>query len=421
MALIRLPYGNELLAVDIPEQNLGQVLSPVAMQAAAAPPELIAAALEQPVASPPLRRLVSPGARVAVIIDDISRSTPTHLMLPPLLAELSAAGVKEDDLRIVIALGTHRPMSAAEILAKTGPDIVRRYQVVNTPCGDESQLVYMGTSTNGIPAWVNRAVAEAEVRIGVGMITPHMDAGFSGGAKIILPGVCGQRTVEAFHRRQAKLYGNQLGLPDAPLRRELEQFVGERIGLDFILNAVIDQTGALSSCVAGDFIQAHRQGVEAARKIYGLAVARRWPVVISNAFPADLDLWQSVKGLASGELMTEDGGTLILVTHCREGNDTHPQYAEYIGRDPEQLLQELAEGVAEDPIACALAIPICRIRQRVRVVLVSQGLSGKDAYRMGFSYCPSLESALACALRERQGMAVGVLTHGGTSLPLLPL
>lgn len=419
MATIHLPYGHRLLAVEIPDRNLGPVLSPAAMEAADSPEELVATALEQPLASPPLGSLVGRGSRVAVIIDDISRSTPTHLMLPPLLERLGAAGVRRDDVSIVIALGTHRPMSAREVAAKVGPGVARNYRVVNQPCWDDGGLVYMGYSSSGIPAWVNRSVAEADARIGVGMITPHMDAGFSGGAKIILPGVCGQRTVEAFHTLQAKLYGNQLGLPQAPLRLELERFVGERIGLDFILNAVLDQKGALYTCVAGDYVEAHRQGVEAAQKVYGLAVRERLPVVISNAHPADLDLWQSVKGLAAGELMTRDGGTLILLTHCPEGNDTHPQYAGYIGRDPESLFKELAAGEAQDPIACALAIPICRIRQRVRVALVSRGLNREDASNMGFAYFPSVEDALAEACKDHQDAAVGVLTHGGVTLPLL--
>ena len=109
-------------------------------------------------------------------------------------------------------------MTATEMKIKIGIEILNAYHIVNVPCRDERQMMYMGVSSHGIPAWVNRMVAEAEIRIGVGMITPHMDTGFSGGAKIVLPGVCSCLTVDAFHSRQAKIAGNQLGVIEAPMR-----------------------------------------------------------------------------------------------------------------------------------------------------------------------------------------------------------
>ncbi|BBO91470.1 nickel-dependent lactate racemase [Desulfosarcina ovata] len=419
MTTIKIPYGGRSLQFNLPDRCLGTVLSPQSVRSRHNAGDIISKALAQPVGTRPLKQMVSPGGTVAVIIDDISRCTPTHRMLPLLLGELHDAGIEEKNIRIVIALGTHRPMTPDEILAKTGPRIVDRYRIVNLSSQETDQQVYVGTSSNGIPAWVNRTVAEADFRIGVGMITPHMDVGYSGGAKIILPGVCGQRTVDAFHCRQAALYGNQLGLVDAPMRQDFERFVAERIGLDFILNAIVDQGGDLFDCVAGDCIMAHRKGVTVARQVFGVPVEKRFSIVISNSYPADRDLWQSVKGLASGELMTRDGGTLILVSHCPEGTRTHPHYADYIGRDLDQLLAQLARGTIEDPVACALAVPICRIRQRVKVALVSAHLSHSDADRMGFPWYSDVEGALADALDGHCDKTVAVLTHGGISLPLV--
>jgi len=420
MAIVELPFAGKQLTFQIPDKNLAATLSPMKPDSPESAQALISSALHNPIGTPGLKELVSPGARVAIIIDDISRCTPTAIMLPPLLNELEEAGVKAEQIKIVVALGTHRPMTAEEIELKTGNEISKRYRIVNTPCCDEEQLVYMGTSSNGIPAYINKHVAEADLRIGVGMITPHMDVGYSGGAKIILPGVCGQKTVEAFHARQAALYGNQLGLMNAPMRQDLEQFVGERIGLDFILNAVIDQNEQLSGCFAGDFIQAHRQGAKLAQTIFGIKVDQRFPTVIANAYPADIDLWQSVKGLASGELITADGGTLILVTHCPDGNSTHPEYADYIGQEPEHLLEQMDQRKIDDIVACALAVPIAKIRNRVKIVLVSQYLSTEVAAMMGVTYYPDIESALQETLAADSDQLIGVLTHAGISLPLLP-
>jgi nickel-dependent lactate racemase len=420
VATLELPYGSGLLTFEIPDDYLGEVVAPRSVAADSDTDAIILHALNHPVGTPLLSQILRPDQKVAVIIDDISRETPTAQLLPPLLEVLTKAGIETTNVAIVIALGTHRPMTDAEIAGKVGPEILKAYRVFNTPSDDDGQMVYLGTSSTGIPAWIHRAVAEADIRIGVGMISPHMDTGFSGGAKIILPGVCSCRTVDAFHARQARLSGNQLGVVDAPMRRDLEVFVGDRVGLDFIVNAVLNRDGALYRCVAGHYIQAHRKGIEFAREVYGVPVARRYPLVISNAFPAQIDLWQSTKGIASGELMTLDRGSLILVTHCREGNSTHPLFADYLGHTPEQLLGALEAGNAEDPVACALAVPISRIRERIKACLVSSGLSPSDVSRIGFTYYKTVEEAIAAELKScGDEPRVGVLTHGGVTLPLI--
>jgi nickel-dependent lactate racemase len=420
VATVELPYGSGLLTCEIPDDYLGEVVGPRRVVAGSGSDAIIRHALEHPVGTPLLPQILRPAQNVAVIIDDVSRETPTAQLLPPLLEILAGAGLEKANIAIIIALGTHRPMTEAEIAVKVGPEIMKTYRVFNTPCEDDRQMVYLGTSSTGIPAWIHRTVAEADFRIGVGMISPHMDTGFSGGAKIILPGVCGCRTVDAFHVRQARLSGNQLGVVNAPMRRDLEMFVGDRVGLDFILNAVLDRDGALYRCVAGHYLQAHRRGIEFAREVYGVPVARRYPLVISNAFPAQIDLWQSTKGIASGELMTLDRGTLILLTHCREGNNTHPLFADYVGQPPGRLLDALEAGKAEDTVACALAVPISRVKERIKICLVSSGLGASEAKRVGFTHYKTVEEAIAAELWScGDEPRVGVLTHGGVILPLI--
>jgi nickel-dependent lactate racemase len=421
MPRIDLPYGNGVLSVAIDADRPLSVIRPQTVSVPADAAAVVRNALADPIGCPPLDALVRPASTVAVIVDDITRQTPAHLILPPVLEALHAAGVPRSAVRIVMALGTHRPMTDEEIRQKIGVAAAEAYSISNTDCREAGECVYLGQSAAGIPAWVLREVVSADVRIGIGMITPHMDAGFSGGGKIILPGVCGEATVEAFHRRQAKIAGNQLGRSDAPLRRDLESFVDQRIGLDFIVNVVLDSRGRLYRCVAGHFVAAHRKGVAFACEVYGAPVPERYPVVITNAYPAQIDLWQSTKAIAAGELMTADAGTLILVAHCCEGNATHPLVAEYMGCDPTRLIQALEADRAEDKVACALAVPLSRMRQRVHLALVSSGLTPDVADRMGAAFYATVEEALDAAL-ERHGpdAAVGVLTHGGVTLPLLP-
>ena len=421
MAEINLPYGNGLLPVNIPDALLGEIVSPHPVVAAPNPEAMIELALAEPIGAPPLEQLVYSGQKVAVIIDDITRETPTNLLLPPVLERLLAAGVSRDDISIVVALGTHRPLTEEEIVSKTSAAIAKDFEIINIPSWTENQMVYMGTSSNNSPAWVYRAVATADVRIGLGMIAPHMSAGYGGGAKIVLPGVCSSETVDTFHSREADIVINQLGSLDSPIRKDLEQFVEERVGLDFIVNVILTREADLYRCVAGHFIEAHRAGVKYTQDVYGVAVAKPYPIVIASAHPSQIDLWQSTKAIWAGEMMTADGGTMVLVTESREGTSVYPFFSHYVGRDPGELKQELDAGEVQDPKAAATAIGIGRMKQRIKFALVSAGLNQQVADTMGFSYYESVEEALAGVLKGRdQNNVISVLTHGGVTLPLLP-
>jgi nickel-dependent lactate racemase len=224
MTTITLPYGKQTRRVVLPDGWLGALIAPEPVTAAVDASALICVSLARPIGAPPLSALAQPGQRVALLVDDATRKTPAAAILPHLLADLHAAGIGRGDISIVLALGTHRPMSDVEIAAKLGPQIAHDYTIVNTPCTERDAFVELGLSAQGIPVRVNRAVVEADLRIGLGMITPHLDTGFSGGSKIVLPGVCAAATVDAFHRASAFSSENHLGNTAAPMRRTLEEF-----------------------------------------------------------------------------------------------------------------------------------------------------------------------------------------------------
>ena len=423
MHSIHIPYGKAALEIAIPNQWLGVVANPQDVSAAADPQALLRASLRNPLGSPPLRELVKPGMRTALIVDDFTRKTPVDQILPLLLEELHRAGLSQDNICIVLALGTHRPMTEAEVRAKLGLEAMRGYKIVNVPASDRDQLVYLGGSERGIPGWVSRFVAEADLRIGVGMITPHLEAGFTGGAKIILPGVCGEATVDAFHQASAFIRENQLGNIRAPLRNDLEQFVAQVVPLHFIVNLILTLQGEIFQCVAGDVIEAHRAGVEYARQVYGVRLDRRYPVVLANAYPYDQDLWQSVKGIFCGDLLVEDGGTLIVLTAAQEGNSSYPLLPDYIGRDPEELLSELQAGGTRDPKQAATGVMIARLRRRIHLALVSSGLTPSDAHVMNIPLFETANEALQSAFErlspDHRHNSLAVLPYAGVVLPLL--
>jgi nickel-dependent lactate racemase len=421
------PFGP---SISIPKPFLGAVIAPPIVPATGEPSELIATALAAPIGAPRLRDLAQPGQRIALLIDDCTRKTPTAQILPFVLAELAAAGVSQHNIAIVVALGTHPPLTEVELHAKLGDAALEGCTVVNVACTDSNAFVDLGTMNSlevqptlpPIPAQINRWVVDAGLRISIGMITPHLDAGFSGGAKMVLPGVCSLATVDAFHLASAFVGANQLGDPDAPLRRLLEAFVARHAPLHFIVNVVLALNGSLAACVAGDPIAAHRKGIEHARRVYGVHAERRYPVVVANCSPYDQDLWQSIKGAWAGDLLTADGGTLILVTPAPQGSGGYPLVPYYAGIDPDLLRAELLSGKVADAMQAATGVLWGSLCRRIELAIVSRGLTVEDAKAMRATYFADVEAAMAAALArlppaQRVG-AIALIPQAGVVLPM---
>jgi nickel-dependent lactate racemase len=417
---VSLPYGEASLDCRLPEDRVAEVVRPLPISIPVNPKRLIDEALSAPIGCSPLETMAEPGRRVAIVIDDISRSTPTRLILPAVIDRLLSAGIEAESIRIVIALGSHRPLSREEILSKTGSEIFQAFRIVNVPCWEEDAMVSLGETADGIPAEVNRHVVEADLRIGIGSIFPHMDAGYGGGAKIILPGVCSCRTVNAFHARSASTAVNQLGSPDAPSRRTLEAFVQEKVGLDFIFNVIPGPDGGVYRCVAGHAVAAHRRGVAIARDVYAVPVRKRCPLVIVNSYPTEMDFWQCTKAFWTADLMTTDGGMAVLLSPCPEGTGGHPLWAEYLEEGPSALQRHLESGDAEDPCACAFAILLGHIRKRIRLGAIIPTIPDHAIERMGIVPFESIDQALAVDSSSTKLQDVAVITHGGSTIPMPP-
>ena len=220
--------------------------------------------LDRPEGTPSLDVLVRErpvdSLKVSIIIDDLSRPTPTAKILPILLTRLKALGVKERNIAITIALGTHPPMTENEQIEKVGENVCRDYLVTNSHYDDYSKLTLVGHSDERIPIYIDKHVVEADFRIGVGSIAPHGAVGWSGGGKIIYPGVAGKETVTRFHFLHGVTQKNMKGLEDCSVRLAMEKWVG-KIGLDFIINCVLTQDGDVYKLTAGHYVDAQRLGV----------------------------------------------------------------------------------------------------------------------------------------------------------------
>ncbi len=415
---VKLPYGASELEFDLnPDRVLG-VIRPAETSPAAAPTAVVERALATPVGSPTIDQLASKGKTVAIAVDDVTRTTPTHLLLTPLLRALRAAGVQKDGITIVVALGTHRPMTAAEMKAKYGAPVVDEYTFVNHAFDDPSQLTSMGEVTGDVPVWINETFMTADLRIVTGNIIPHFNAGWAAGAKILLPGLAGEETVGRMHVHSALTTPNGLGNEENPTRQLIDAF-GEQVQIHLLLNSVITRHKEIVQVYAGHFRTAHRRGVAHAKQVYSVPSPGLADITVSSSYPCDLDYWQGLKGLFSADLATKVGGAIVAVTPCPEGvSAMHPLWLEYLQYGTAELQERYQSGTIEDYVALGLALNVAHIREKHPVYLVSHGIADPAAEKMGFHKYDTVDDALH-ALTRRYGVdsTINVLTHGGETYP----
>ncbi len=280
------------------------------------------------IGTPNLSELAKGTEKVVIVADDMTRSTPVSKIMPFILEELEKARIKKGNITILLATGAHRPMNRNDCILKLGKNIVNTINIENHH--PYENLTNLGVSSNGMPIDVNTTYYNADLRIAVGGVVSHQFAGFGGGAKMILPGVCGIRTLEATHSLVIKGIGAGIGRV-TEFREIIEDIVG-KIGLDFSINAVLNESSGIVGVFSGHFIDAHRKALEMAKQVYGTIPTNNNQACFLNAYPESNELHQAKKGLnflltAPNEFLEQDG-TIILMTSSFEGRGYHSLVAQ---------------------------------------------------------------------------------------------
>lgn len=413
-----MPYGTESIEVRIPEANLVGVYSPQD----AAPVEDVGAEIRRALASPigalPLREQLRGWKNAVLIADDNTRLTPTDVLIPILLDECNAAGIPDAEVRVIIALGTHRFMTDREIREKFGEETLRRVPVVNHPYKDAAALVDVGTTENGERIRINRTVIEADFKMGIGSIVPHHIPGYAGGAKIIQPGVSGEETTAYTHLLSVRAPRSYLGVLENPVRRELDA-MARRVGMNTILNTVLNRHGRVVEAFFGDVVEAFRAGVARSREVYDVPIPEEADIVLSSSHPCDIEFWQAHKTLYPSDLAVKAGGIVIVATPCPEGiAQTHCNMLEMTPYGSRRLREMVSIRELDDEVGAALAIAWAQVKEREEVWIVSDGICAEEAAKLGFRYFSSVQGALDKALAQKgSGARVTVLTHAPDMLP----
>ncbi|MEW6624815.1 MAG: nickel-dependent lactate racemase [Bacillota bacterium] len=325
MATIKIPFNKTKMEIEVPDENLMRVLYPNDIQCIYNPKEKVKELLVRPINSKPLAELARGKKQVAIVITDITRPTPDHLLVPAILTELEKAEVEPKCITILVATGLHRPNNREELIDRLGKAVVDNYKIVNHVGANKADQVYMGKTSYGCSVWINRIAASADLLISTGIIEPHFYAGFSGGRKNIAIGVAAEETIKFQHRPQVFDHPNtQIGNIEANIFHENAMEIAQISGLDFILNVVLNDKGEIAGIVAGDFKEAFYQGVKIAQKVYQIEIEDQADIVIAGiGFPKDANLYQATRGASciafSKFPAVKKGGLVITPAETEEG------------------------------------------------------------------------------------------------------
>ena len=281
--------------------------------------------LNSPIGAERISEIARGKHNVILLIDDLTRPTPTYRFVSFILDELKRGGVEDEAISFLVAMATHRPPNRIDLIKKLGKEVVDKFRIFVHNIYENCE--YIGKTSRGTPIYINKKVLEADLKIGIGGIYPHMDAGWSGGGKIICPGASGIETIEANH----SLRGGGRGVIEGNEYREDIDEVASKVGLDFIVNVVMNCRREVVGLFAGHMIKAHREGVKFAEKVYSTEFPENMDITVINTYPSDTELLQTLKGLWAAESAKENG-TVVVSAYCPEGFGWHSLYDRVIDR-----------------------------------------------------------------------------------------
>lgn len=408
-------FGTTPQPLEVPDKNLVGVLKPNKIELGLVGAEAVKNAIENPIGTPRLEKIISPGEKIAIITSDITRPVPSYTILPPLLDELNSFGVKDEDIVIVFALGSHRVHTEEEMRKLVGDAVFERVETID---GAQDGYVHMGDTKHGTPVDVCRVVAEADRRICLGNIEYHYFAGYSGGAKAIMPGVSTREAIQSNHSLMVEENSIAGKLDGNPVRIDLEEAI-EYCPIDFIVNVVLNEEKKIINAVAGHFVDAHRVGCKFLDKLYRKDIDERADIVVvsQGGAPKDLNLYQTQKALDNAKHAIKDGGIVVLVGSCKEGMGEHV-FEEWMeeAKKPEDLIVRVKENFQ---LGGHKAAAIALVLEKADIYMVSEMPADfvREIFMEPFT---TVQDALDKALEVKgEDATVLVMPYGGSTLPVV--
>ena len=419
--IVNLAYGRTGLPVEFPDDRT-TVIEPTYVDGLPDQAGALRQALEHPVGSAPLRDRVRPDQTVAISVCDVTRPMPSATVLPVVLEALSH--VPADRIAIMIASGTHRATTRGELVEMLGADIVDRNRIVVHDAFDEAQLVSLGEVDGGVPVWLNRTWVEADVRITTGFVEPHFFAGFSGGPKMVAPGLAGFETIMRLHDAEMiRSPRARWGVVEGNPIHDGIRAIAARSGVDFSVDVAINRDRQITHVAAGELFTVHRAVREVVRRNAMQAFARPFDVVVTtnSGYPLDQNLYQTVKGLSAAAQVVKPDGTIVCASACADGYPDHGEYLDILTRrdSPDGLLDMINAPGHNRHDQWEVQVQ-AQIQQRADVLLKTDGLSAEQVRAAHLTPIDDVGAATVDALsRSGRDARVCVLPEGPQTIPYL--
>jgi nickel-dependent lactate racemase len=419
---LRLDYGTDGLDVDLPDERI-TVIEPIPRAAVSDPHATLLSAIRSPLGRPSLRELVSHGQRVAISVCDITRAQPRIDTLRALFEEMPQ--VRAEDVTILIATGTHRINTPPELERMLGREILSKYRVVNHDSRDASSLGRVGMTSTGVEIFLNTLWLDADVRITTGFVEPHFFAGFSGGPKMVAPGLAGLKTVMTLHDvhhigHPLATWGVTEGNPVHDDVREIARMVPVHFAVDVTLNREQQITAAF----AGDVFAEHSAACAHAKATAMRQVPAPFDLVLTtnSGYPLDQNLYQAVKGMSAAAKIVKNGGTIICAAECRDGLPSHGSYGAVLASasSPAGLLEMISSPGYSVPDQWQVQVQ-AQIQTKARVMVKTDGLRPDEIRAAHFTPIDDVASSVQQTLRQAgPGSTLCVLPQGPQTIPYLP-
>jgi nickel-dependent lactate racemase len=418
---VTLDYGRTGLDVELPGER---VVGPLAIRAApplAQPERAIAAVLAQPVGTPPLAELARGRKSACILICDITRPVPNKIILPPMLRILEEQGIDRENILLLVATGLHRPNQGAELEEMVGPEIVRGYRIENHFGKKLDDHEFLGVTPNDVPAYIDRRYVKADLKITTGLIEPHLMAGYSGGRKVICPGIAALETVKVWHGPRFLEHPKaDCGFLEGNPVHEENTRIAKMAGCDFIVNVCIDGQRHITWVGAGHMEEAWLEGVRFVEGVVRVPVAAPLDVVVTSAagYPLDTTWYQAIKGLTGALPIVKEGGTIILAASLNQGIGS-PEFEHLIADNPDlTTFKQRILGKDYFVMDQWQLEELAKVVGRCKVKVVSDGLTPEKLRKCHVEPARSVEQAVADSLAEYGPSAkVAVIPKGPYVLP----
>lgn len=408
-------FAKGKMKFQIDDKNVLAVLAPNEVEIGLTGVEEVKRAMKNPIGSESLKSIAKPGEKVVIVTSDITRPMPSKIVLPVVIEELNNAGVKDDDITIVFALGSHRAHTEEEKKYLVGEEVFSRIKCIDS---SSTEFVHLGITANGTPVDINKVVAQADRRICLGNIEYHYFAGYSGGAKAIMPGVSTRASIQANHSRMVEEEAKAGNIKTNPVRLDIEA-VEKFVPIDFIVNVVLDSNKQIIKAVAGHYIEAHREGCKFLDDFYKIQIEEKADIVITTpgGYPKDLNLYQAQKALDNSKHAVKDGGIIILVASCKEGlgEKTFEDWMLNTEKS-EDMIEKIKKNFQ---LGGHKAAAIAMILQKAKIYLVSE-LEPDFVRSIFMEPFDNVQSAIDAAFQEKgNDSQIVLMPFGGSTLPSL--